>query len=177
PYTPTGGYQDKAASPDSPNNIVVRRDIRCSVTGLRGLGCFGVAQATAYGGDAAYCNSGSGLFEDNAQAVVLCYDAHGHRVDHMFTLSYTSATPSIYDHPLAYMEVESDGSIFDGMHFNSGGAKSWVTRQGTDYQVHIPSRGGFNGHVQVNAADDDSRCLVLNWFPEFDDQLVNVRCL
>jgi hypothetical protein len=177
PYTPTGWYQYNAASPDSPNNTVTRVDTGIYYISLPGMGGFGATHATAYGEDAAYCNAGGGNFEDNSQAVVLCYDAHGHRVNHTFTFSFTSATPSIYDHPLAYMEVESDGAIFDGLHFNSGGAKSWVTRDGADYQVHIPNLGGFMGHVQVTAADDDSRCLVRSWFSDGNDQLVNVRCL
>jgi hypothetical protein len=176
-YTPTGSYQFNSSSPDNPNNVVRHVETGMYLVGIPGLTGFGATHATAYGGDAAYCNAGDAPFPDSSQAVVMCYNAHGARVDHMFTLSFTSATPSIYEHPLAYMEVESDGSIFDSMHFNSGGDKSWVTRSGATYQVHIPNLGAFNGHVQVTAADDGNRCLVQNWFPSGDDQLVNVRCL
>lgn len=176
-YTPTGSYQYNSSSPDSPNNVVRHVDTGEYWVGIPGLTGFGATHATAYGGEAAYCDAGDAQYSDSSLAVVNCFNSFGTPVDTMFTLSFTSATPSAYDHPLAYMEVERNGSIFDGMHFNSGGDKSWVTRDGYLYQVHIPNLGGFSGHVQVNAAENGNRCLVQNWYSWGYDEVVNVRCI
>jgi len=70
---------------------------------------------------------------------------------------------------MAYMEVESDGTIFTNRHFNSAGGMSTVTRNGAVYVVRIPGLGAAFGHVQVSGADGvGSRCKVVNWGPDVD---------
>lgn len=176
-YTPSFGYQYNSSSPDSPNNVVhhvAEGEYWVYTPGLTG---FGISHVTAYGGDAAYCNGGASALGDSSPGIVMCFDAFGRPVDHMFTLSFTSMTPSISEHPLAYMYVEENGSIFPSLHFNSGGGQSWVTRDGLAYEVHIPNLGGFSGHVQVTAANRGDRCVVRSWWPDGSDQVVIIRCL
>lgn len=175
-YTPTGQYQYNSTSPGAPNNRIIRTGIGTYLVELPGLVGFGATHATAYGWDAAYCNAGDTVTTTSSLVDVGCFNASGARVDHMFTLSFTNVNEPGPGQQLAYMEVESDGAIWTNRHFNSGGGLSTVTRQGSLYVVRIPGLGSYNGHVQVTAADDGTRCKVASWYRSGSDELVQVIC-
>lgn len=177
PYTPAGPSQYNSASPGNPDNTVTRLATGEYLVRIPDLVGFGATHATAYGGDAAYCNSGVTVASTAALVGVMCFKADGTRTDHMFALSFTNVTDSAQAPQLAYLEVESDGTVWPSRQFNSAGPLSTVTRSGSSYLVRIPGLGAIGGHVQVSGADDQgSRCKVVGWGPDATDQLVNVQC-
>lgn len=175
PYTPYGEYQYNSTSPGAPNNQIRRDGTGRYSVAIPGVIGFAVTHITAYGWDAAYCNGGSAWTGDSEQLLVECYTAGGVPVDHMFTLSVTSVA-EYSPAQMAYMIVEDNGSIFSGLHFNSDGRFSTVTRQGYTYVVRIPGLGSAFGHVQVTGADHGSRCTVAGWYQSGEDELVLVNC-
>lgn len=176
PYTPVGEYQYNSTSPGAPNNQIMRAETGRYFIGVPGIVGFAVTHATAYGWDAAYCNAGAGSTGDSEQVLVECFDAAtGALVDHTFTLSLTSIA-EYSPVQMAYMMVEDNGTILSGLHFNSDGRFSTVTRQGYTYAVRIPGLGSGFGHVQVTAADHGSRCTTAGWYPSDGDEIVMVNC-
>lgn len=140
-YTPFGEYQYNSTSPDVPNNRVMRISTGIYAVDIPGLAGYGAAHATAYGWDAAYCNAGVSVLPDSSQIDVRCFNAHGDRVDHTFTLSFSNVNEPWPGQQMAYMEVESDGTIWTSRHFSSGGGMTTVTRLGSAYLVRIPGIG------------------------------------
>lgn len=175
PYTPVGEYQYNSTSPGAPNNQIRRDGPGQYSIGIPGIVGFAATHATAYGWDSAYCDAGASSIGDSEQVLVECFNSTGARADHMFTLSVTSVA-EYSPAQMAYMLVEDNATIFPGLHYNSDGRMSSVTRQGYTYAVRIPGLGSGFGHVQVTAADHGSRCKVAGWFPSGEDEIVMVNC-
>jgi hypothetical protein len=174
PYTPSPWYQYNSASPGSAVNTVTRVNTGTYRVWIPELVGFGATHATAYGDGPSYCGAGMTEAPDGALVDVVCFNGVGERADRTFSLSFTSVTTPAQ--PLAYMEVQPDGSIWPGRHFNSGGGISSVTRDGATYVVRIPGMGGIDGHVQVTAAIGSGvRCKVVSW-SAVPDQIVRVSC-
>ena len=177
PYTPYGPYQYNSASPGNPDNTVTRLATGRYWVRIPHLVGFGAPHSTAYGGDAAYCNSGDTVGSTGALVDVECFTAAGKPVDERFMLSFTNVTDAAQAPALAYLEVESDGSVWGSRQFNSAGGLTTVSRVGSDYVVRIPGLGAHAGHVEVSGADGQgSRCKVVGWGPDGDDQEITVRC-
>jgi len=175
-YTPTGEYQYNSTSPGEPDNRIMRTDTGIYVVDIPGLVGFGATHATAYGWDAAYCNAGDTVASTFSRVEVRCFAANGTRVDHAFTLSFTNVDEPWPGQQMAYMEVESNGTVWASRDYNSAGYPTTVTRQGSGYLVRLPGLGSSFGHVQVTAADDGNRCKVVGWYPSGFDELILVQC-